>query len=111
MSKMTYKGYTAHIQYDDRDGIFVGRVLGIVDIIGFHANTVTDLRAAFHEAVDDYLESCKELGKEPQTAASGKMMLRVNPEVHRAALIASQAEGTSLNQWAERVLGEAAHTH
>ncbi|MBK6745330.1 type II toxin-antitoxin system HicB family antitoxin [Ottowia sp.] len=111
MSKMIHKGYTAHIQYDDRDGIFVGRVLGIVDIIGFHADTAADLRAAFHDAVDDYLESCKRLGKEPQTAASGKMMLRVNPEVHRAALIAAQAEGTSLNRWVERVLGEAARVH
>ena len=109
MSKMTYKGYAAHIQYDDRDGIFVGRILGITDIIGFHAETVADLRAAFHEAVDDYLDTCKKLGKNPQSAASGKMMLRVAPEVHRAALIASQAEGTSLNQWAERVIGEAAH--
>lgn len=111
MSKMTYKGYTAHIQYDDRDGIFVGRLLGITDIIGFHADTVADLRKEFHEAVDDYLDTCKELGREPQSAASGKMMLRVDPEVHRAALIASQAEGTSLNQWAERVLSEAAHAH
>lgn len=109
MSKMTYKGYTAHIQYDDRDGILVGRILGIPDIIGFHADNVVDLRAALHEAVDDYLASCAKLGKEPQTTASGKMMLRVAPEVHRAALIASQAAGTSLNQWAERVLSEAAH--
>ena len=111
MSKMTYKGYTAHIQYDDRDEIFVGRLLGITDIIGFHADSVVDLRAAFHEAVDDYLDTCKKLGREPQSAASGKMMLRVAPEVHRAALIASQAEGTSLNQWAERVIREAAHAH
>ena len=109
MSKMTYKGYTAHIQYDDSDGILVGRVLGITDIIGFHADTVADLRVAFHEAVDDYLASCEKLGKQPQCAVSGKMMLRVAPEVHRAALVASQAAGTSLNQWAERVLSEAAH--
>ncbi|AVO50056.1 toxin-antitoxin system HicB family antitoxin [Melaminivora suipulveris] len=109
MSKMTYRGYTAHIQYDDRDSVLVGRVRGIGDIIGFHADTVASLRVAFHEAVDDYLSSCEKLGKEPQCAASGKMMLRVAPEVHRAALIASQAAGTSLNQWAERVLSEAAH--
>lgn len=109
MSKMNHKGYTAHIQYDDRDGIFVGRLLGITDIVSFHAETVAELKAAFHEAVDDYLASCQKLGKASQTAASGRLMLRVAPEVHRAALIAAQAEGTSLNQWAERVLGEAAH--
>ena len=109
MSKMSYKGYTAHIRYDDRDGILVGRILGITDIIGFHADTVADLRTAFHEAVDDYLDTCKKRGKGPQAPASGKLMLRVAPEVHRAALTAAQAEGTSLNQWAERVLSEAAH--
>ncbi len=109
MSKMTHKGYTAHIEYDDRDAIFVGRVLGIGDIIGFHADSVVALRAAFEEAVDDYLVTCAKLGKPPQSAASGRLMLRVSPEVHRASLIAAQAEGKSLNQWAEQVLQAAAH--
>ena len=109
MSNMKHKGYTAHITYDDRDGIFVGRVLGITDIIGFHAESVSELRHAFEEAVDDYLASCAKLGKTPQAVASGKLMLRVAPDVHRAALIAAQAEGKSLNQWAEGVLNAAAH--
>ena len=109
MSKMSYQGYTAHIEYDDRDAIFVGRVLGIDDIIGFHADSVAALRSAFEEAVDDYLATCAKLGKQPQSAASGRMMLRVSPEVHRASLIAAQAEGKSLNQWAEQVLQAAAH--
>ena len=106
---MTHRGYTAHIEYDDRDAIFVGRVLGIDDIIGFHADSVAALRSAFEEAVDDYLTTCAILGKHPQSAASGRMMLRVSPEVHRASLIAAQAEGKSLNQWAEQVLQAAAH--
>lgn len=63
MSKMTHKGYSARIEYDDRDGIFVGRIVGIQDIISFHADTVADLKAAFIEAVDDYLATCKALGK------------------------------------------------
>jgi predicted HicB family RNase H-like nuclease len=109
MSTMTHKGYSARIDYDDRDGIFVGRVLGIDDIIGFHAESVAELRNAFTEAVDDYITSCAKLGKQPQRAASGRLMLRVAPEVHRAALIAAQADGKSLNQWAERVLEAAAH--
>ena len=109
MNNMKHKGYTAHIDYDDRDGIFVGRILGITDIIGFHAESVPALRQAFKEAVDDYLVSCEKLGKEPQSAASGKLMLRVPPEVHGAALVAAQAAGTSLNQWAAKVLAQAAH--
>lgn len=106
---MTYKGYTARVEFDDRDNIFVGRLLGIRDIVGFHADNVTDLRTAFEEAVDDYLEACKEIGKSPEKPASGKLMLRVPPEVHAAALVAAQAAGKSLNQWATDVLDVAAH--
>jgi predicted HicB family RNase H-like nuclease len=83
--------------------------LGISDVIGFHADTVQALRAAFEEAVDDYIEICAKIGKEPQKPASGKIMLRVPPEIHRAALIAAKASGTSLNQWATKVLADAAH--
>lgn len=107
-SKMTYKGYSAHIAYDDRDGIFTGRILGIRDIIGFHAQSVDELRTAMAEAVEDYLATCKQRGIEPQSVASGRLMLRIAPEVHRASLIAAQASGQSLNQWAEQALAHAA---
>ena len=107
-STMTHKGQTARIEFDDRDNILVGRLVGITDVVSFHAESVAELRAAFEEAVDDYLETCARIGKAPQQPASGKMMLRVAPEVHSAALMAAQAAGVSLNQWAARILGEAA---
>lgn len=111
MSTMTYKGQTARIEYSDADGLFVGRLAGIADVVGFHADNVASLRAAFEEAVDDYVETCAKIGKAPQAPASGKLMLRVPPEVHRAALTAADAAGTSLNQWAAKVLQQAAaHT-
>lgn len=106
-SKMTHKGYTAHITYDERDDIFTGRVLGIRDIIGFHAQSVAELRAAFIEAVEHYIATCQQRGVEPQAPASGRLMLRIAPEVHRASLIAAQSSGQSLNQWAEAVLARA----
>ena len=105
---MSYKGYLARIEYDDADGIITGRLAGIRDGVGFHADTVKGLRAAFHEAVEDYLETCAKIGKEPQRAYSGQMMFRVNPEVHRRAALAAELAGKSLNQWAEEVLGKAA---
>ncbi len=110
MNTMTYKGQTARIDFDDADGIIIGRLVGISDVVGFHADNVRKLRAAFEEAVDDYLETCAKIGKVPQKPASGKLMLRVPPEVHRAALIAAESAGTSLNQWATKVLGEAARS-
>ena len=105
---MIYKSYSARVEYDDADGIFFGRLAGIRDGVSFHADTVEGLRAAFREAVADYLETCARIGKEPQRAYSGQMMFRVNPEVHRRAVIAAELAGKSLNQWAEEVLGRAA---
>lgn len=105
---ITYKGYSARIEYDDEDGILVGRIAGIRDGVGFHAETVDALRAAFKEAVEDYLETCAKVGKEPQKAYSGKMMFRVDPETHRKAALAAELEGKSLNQWAEEVIDKAA---
>ena len=109
MNTMTFKGYTARVELDDRDNILVGRLLGVRDIVGFHAYDVAGLRAAFEEAVNDYIETCSKLGKPAEKPASGKMMLRVPPEVHGAALMAAQASGQSLNQWATRALEQAAH--
>ena len=104
---MSYKGYSARIDYDDEDGIFVGRIAGIRDGVGFHADSVAELREAFHEAVEDYLETCARIGKEPQKAFSGQMMFRVKPELHRRAAVAAELAGKSLNQWAEEVIGRA----
>lgn len=104
---ITYKGYATRVEFDAEDGILVGRIVGIADGVGFHADTVEGLREAFHEAVDDYLETCERLGKQPQKAYSGKIMFRVDPEVHRRAATAAELSGKSLNQWAEDVLDRA----
>ena len=104
---MTYKGYAARIEYDDDDRIFTGRIAGIRDGVGFHADTVDALRQAFQEAVEDYLETCARIGKEPQKAYSGRVMFRVSPETHRRAALAAELSGKSLNQWAEEVLSRA----
>ena len=109
MNTMTHKGYTARIEFDDRDDIFVGRVLGLRAVISFHGETVAELRSEFEVAVDEFLRDCKEQGIRPEKPASGKLMLRVPPEIHGAALIAAQAAGKSLNQWATEVLEIAAH--
>lgn len=109
MNTMSYKGYLARIEFDERDDIFVGRVLGLRDIISFEGTTVAKLRSAFEAAINDFLRDCAERGVTPEKPASGKLMLRVPPEVHAAATIAAQASGKSLNQWAAEVLRAAAH--
>lgn len=101
---MTYKGYSARVEYDDEDGIFFGQIAGIRDGVGFHADSVNDLRAAFREAVDDYIETCAKVGKDPQKPYSGKVMLRVPPELHARLARAAELQGKSINQLGEEAL-------
>lgn len=54
MNTMTYKGYTARVEHDERDNIFAGRILGIRNIISFHGETVAELRAEFELAIKNY---------------------------------------------------------
>ncbi len=104
MKTMKYKKYSARIEYSDADGCFVGHIAGIKDIVGFHGESVTGLRAAFEEAVDDYLEICRKTGKSPQKSYSGRLMLRIPAQIHGAIAQAAEANGKSINQWATEML-------
>ena len=108
MSMMNYKGYGASIEYSQEDEAFIGRILGIVDIITFHGESVDELRTAFHEAVDFYLETCAAKGVEPNKPFSGNLMLRVPKEVHAQIAMAANANHKSINQWASEALASAA---
>ena len=105
---MSYKGYNARIQYDAADEVFFGKLAGIEDGVAFHGDNVKDLKAAFIEAVDDYLETCAKVGKTPHKPFNGKVMFRIDPDIHRRASLTAELEGVSLNQWAESVLDKAA---
>ena len=110
-STLTHKGLTARVEFDADDGILWGKVLGLPDQVSitFEGQTVQELRQDFERAVDFYLQECARTGTTALKPASGKLMLRVPPEVHSAALTAAQAAGMSLNQWAARALSQAAH--
>lgn len=104
MSVMIYRGYAARIEFDAEDELFVGRIAGINDVIGFHAETTQGLKIAFHDAVEGYLDLCAKLGKEPERVYSGKLMLRVKPELHQQLAVRSQVSGRSINQIGEEAL-------
>ena len=98
-NEMEYQGYKAAVAYSEDDKVFHGRIAGINDIITFEATTVARLERAFREAVIDYLEACKQFGKKPDREYSGKIPLRIDPELHRALAIEAEAKGESLNSW------------
>ena len=109
MNTMKYKGYVAHIEYDDEDHIFVGRLAYITDIVSFHGATVDELKTAFHESVEHYLEVSERTGIPAQKPYSGNLMLRVPPKTHAAVASAAAASGKSINKWATSVLNNASH--
>jgi predicted HicB family RNase H-like nuclease len=104
---LEHKGYRARVEFDADDQIFFGRLAGIRDGVSFHADNVSALLEAFREAVDDYLETCHQIGKKPERPYSGKLMLRVDPMIHAKSAEAAELAGKSLNQWTEDVLRHA----
>ncbi len=108
MKLMNYKGYQALIEFDGEDELFFGKLAGIRDGVSFHGDSVAVLKAAFHEAVDDYIAHCAKIGKSPDKPYSGKVMFRIAPDLHASAARAAELSGKSLNQWAEEKLRAAA---
>ena len=101
---MNYKGYAARLEYSEEDGLFVGHIAGIRDVVSFHGSSVAELRAAFVEAVDDYLDTCAKLGRAPQKPYSGKLSLRLEPELHATIAVKAELAHKSINQWISEVI-------
>ncbi len=103
---LEYKGYIGTVEADE--GAFVGRVSGLRDVVTFEGETFAEVEQAFRESIDDYLAFCVERGEQPDRPYSGKIPLRVEPELHRKAAARAQVEGLSLNQWIARRIEAAA---
>lgn len=99
-----YKGYVARVEFDDGVGVFHGEVLNLRDVITFEGKTVGELRKAFRDSVDDYLEFCTARKEVPEKPFSGKFVLRVDPSLHRAIATKAGLENKSLNAWVQEVL-------
>jgi predicted HicB family RNase H-like nuclease len=96
---MTYKGYQAKVELDEEAGIFHGEVINTRDVITFQGSSVGELKQAFEDSVDDYLEFCHSRGEDPEKPFSGKFLVRVPPEVHRQIMAEARRQGKSLNAY------------
>lgn len=103
---LKYKGYEGSIEPSIEDDCLFGRVLFIVDRIIYDGNTLTELKEAFHEVVDDYLETCEELGKDPNKPCSGQFQVRITPEMHRNVVRAAYKVGMSMNEFFKTAVAE-----
>ena len=96
---MKYKGYTGKAEYDDDAEVFCGEVMGLRDVVTFRGTSVKELQKSFRESIDDYLAFCERMNKVPDVPASGKLILRIPPELHSYAAVTAKSKGMSLNSW------------
>ncbi len=82
-SMLEYKGYHAVIEYDSEDDIFVGEVFGITDSLNFHGNSIDELKITFSQCIDNYLELCNKIQKNPDKEFRGSFNVRIPPELHK----------------------------
>jgi len=105
---MQYKGYLGKIEFDDEADVFHGEVVNIRDVITFEGQSVGELRQAFEDSVDDYLEFCMERGEQPEHPFSGRFTVQLSPEAHRQVVLAAIKAGKRIESWVADILGQAA---
>jgi len=101
---LEYKGYYAKIEYSDEDSCFFGTIIDISDSISFEGQNVEELKTAFNEAVEDYLDMCERIGKAPEKSYKGSFNVRIDPELHKKAVLLAASKGVSLNSVIETAI-------
>lgn len=101
---LEYKGYYAKIDFNADDEIFFGVIEGINDIVSFEGKEISELKSAFYDAVDDYLEICAKHNKQPEKAYKGSFNIRIKPELHKKAALIAAMQHKSLNQFVESAI-------
>lgn len=98
MNIIKYAGYEGTAELDLESFVCRGRILFIDDLVTYQADSPKELQAAFEEAVDDYLATCKALGRRPKKPLSGTFNVRISPALHRAARLRAVKDEVSLNE-------------
>ena len=111
MNILEYKGYQGRFDYDPEADIFDGQVMNLTDIITFQGRSIDELKQAFEDSVEDYLEFCAEKGKTPEKPYSGRFNVRIAPELHQRIAVNAAREGVSLNNWVAKTLSKVISEH
>ena len=104
MNTISYKGYLGTVNFSEKDGCFYGKIEGIDGLVNFEGESVLELTAAFHEAVEDYIAFCTAEGLEPHKSYSGQLNIRIKPETHSAIAALAKQAGESINAFISKTL-------
>lgn len=99
-----HKGYLGSVEFSSEDGVFFGKILGLNDLVTFEGESVSELKTSFIEAVEDYLETCKEIGKAPEKTYKGTFNVRVPSEIHKQAVLQATTKNMTLNEFVKFAL-------
>ncbi|QTA86415.1 type II toxin-antitoxin system HicB family antitoxin [Desulfonema magnum] len=108
---MKYKEYIAKVEYDDEADIFHGDVINIRDVITFQGKSVEELKEAFIDSVEDYIEFCSERGEEPDKPFSGSFTINLPPDLHKKIVLAIEKSDKNLDNWVKDVFENAVSSH
>ena len=103
---LEYKGYHTRIEFDSEALVLRGKIEGIKDLVNFECAELSNIEKEFHAAVDDYLEFCKEVGKEPDKEYKGTFNIRISPELHKKLAVVALESGDTLNATVEKAIAE-----
>lgn len=106
---LKHNGYIGEFEIDLVHNMMTGHIAGINDVVTFSGKTVKELQKAFESSVDDYLETCKALGEDPEKPYSGKFNVRIPSDLHRILALVAKTQGTSLNDVVVKALTKEAN--
>ncbi len=102
--RLRFKEFIATVHYSGIDETFFGKIEGINDLITFEGQTVKELKKAFKEAVEDYIDLCSEVDKKPMKSFKGSFNIRITPKLHGKAFEKALIQGKTLNQFIKQAI-------
>jgi len=96
-----YKDYIGSVFFSEEDGVFHGKIIGLTDSISFEGESVKSLTEDFRNAVDEYLEFCAGVGKQPEKSS---FTVKISPELYNMANIYASQKGLPFNVLVETSL-------
>lgn len=103
---LKYKGYHGTVEFSSEDGMLVGYVTNIRDSLNYHGSSIGEITQAFHDSIDNYLDFCAEIGRDPDKEYKGSFNVRISPELHRSAAMAAEESNVTLNQFVQEAIEE-----
>ncbi|MGN0163011.1 MAG: type II toxin-antitoxin system HicB family antitoxin [Candidatus Ornithomonoglobus sp.] len=101
---LEYKDYYGTVEYSSEDNVLYGKVIGINGLVSYEGTSVDELRADFEEAVDDYIDMCREKNIEPQRLYRGSFNVRISPALHKSLAMYAAAHNQTMNTTVEEAI-------